>query len=150
MTCDDGKEEEGISSARKTRVLILSCIGRPCQRCIKRSIGHLCHDEPKHTSNGQSNSNQGKARPSNSGSNNTNNTNASTNGSTYGLPSGLSQSGGKVKQTWADRSLLSTHLFQSQPWGQIVTLVVFLCNSSVRWVQGNLHLPVNTWGMRSL
>jgi hypothetical protein len=22
-------------------------IGRPCQRCIKRSIGHLCHDEPK-------------------------------------------------------------------------------------------------------
>ncbi|KAI8578475.1 hypothetical protein K450DRAFT_247016 [Umbelopsis ramanniana AG] len=26
MTCDDG---------------------RPCQRCIKRSIGHLCHDEPK-------------------------------------------------------------------------------------------------------
>ncbi|KDQ09218.1 hypothetical protein BOTBODRAFT_69322 [Botryobasidium botryosum FD-172 SS1] len=22
--------------------------GRPCQRCIKREIGHLCHDEPKH------------------------------------------------------------------------------------------------------
>lgn len=22
-------------------------IGRPCQRCIKRSIGHLCYDEPK-------------------------------------------------------------------------------------------------------
>ncbi|CAO3660851.1 unnamed protein product [Rhizopus stolonifer] len=21
--------------------------GRPCQRCIKRSIGHLCHDEVK-------------------------------------------------------------------------------------------------------
>ncbi|KAF9515968.1 hypothetical protein BS47DRAFT_1315622 [Hydnum rufescens UP504] len=21
--------------------------GRPCQRCIKRDIGHLCHDEPK-------------------------------------------------------------------------------------------------------
>ncbi|KAF9955957.1 hypothetical protein BGZ72_003215 [Mortierella alpina] len=21
--------------------------GRPCQRCIKRNIGHLCHDEPK-------------------------------------------------------------------------------------------------------
>ncbi|KAG2185369.1 hypothetical protein INT44_002160 [Umbelopsis vinacea] len=29
MTCDDG---------------------RPCQRCIKRSIGHLCHDEPKPSS----------------------------------------------------------------------------------------------------
>jgi hypothetical protein len=23
--------------------------GRPCQRCIKRSIGQLCHDEPKGT-----------------------------------------------------------------------------------------------------
>lgn len=22
-------------------------LGRPCQRCIKRSIGHLCHDEVK-------------------------------------------------------------------------------------------------------
>lgn len=21
--------------------------GRPCNRCIKRSIGHLCHDEPR-------------------------------------------------------------------------------------------------------
>ncbi|CAG8475769.1 12049_t:CDS:2 [Ambispora leptoticha] len=30
MTCDDG---------------------RPCQRCIKRSIGHLCHDEPKNAAN---------------------------------------------------------------------------------------------------
>ncbi|CAG8434722.1 7804_t:CDS:2 [Diversispora eburnea] len=27
--------------------------GRPCQRCIKRSIGHLCHDEPKGTHNAQ-------------------------------------------------------------------------------------------------
>ncbi|CAG8462385.1 6755_t:CDS:2 [Funneliformis caledonium] len=32
MTCDDG---------------------RPCQRCIKRSIGHLCHDEPKGTHGSQ-------------------------------------------------------------------------------------------------
>ncbi|KAI8137309.1 hypothetical protein BJV82DRAFT_674901 [Fennellomyces sp. T-0311] len=31
--------------------------GRPCQRCIKRSIGHLCHDEPKHSSNSQQNNN---------------------------------------------------------------------------------------------
>lgn len=22
---------------------------RPCQRCIKRNIGHLCHDEPRDT-----------------------------------------------------------------------------------------------------
>lgn len=27
--------------------LLTSFIGRPCQRCIKRSIGHLCHDEVK-------------------------------------------------------------------------------------------------------
>ncbi|KAF7726474.1 hypothetical protein EC973_008709 [Apophysomyces ossiformis] len=27
--------------------------GRPCQRCIKRSIGHLCHDEPKYTNQQQ-------------------------------------------------------------------------------------------------
>ncbi|EPQ50825.1 hypothetical protein GLOTRDRAFT_118212 [Gloeophyllum trabeum ATCC 11539] len=24
--------------------------GRPCQRCIKREIGHLCHDEPRQSS----------------------------------------------------------------------------------------------------
>ncbi|KAI7876109.1 hypothetical protein K492DRAFT_152033, partial [Lichtheimia hyalospora FSU 10163] len=29
--------------------------GRPCQRCIKRSIGHLCHDEPKHSNNSAQN-----------------------------------------------------------------------------------------------
>ena len=28
-------------------LLSISPLGRPCQRCIKRSIGHLCHDEPK-------------------------------------------------------------------------------------------------------
>ncbi|KAI7869007.1 hypothetical protein BDF14DRAFT_1723387 [Spinellus fusiger] len=33
MTCDDGS--------------------RPCQRCIKRSIGHMCHDEPKHANTPQ-------------------------------------------------------------------------------------------------
>ncbi|RUS29455.1 hypothetical protein BC938DRAFT_480646 [Jimgerdemannia flammicorona] len=32
------QEEEGRAEEEK---------GRPCQRCIKRSIGHLCHDEPK-------------------------------------------------------------------------------------------------------
>ncbi|CDS07087.1 Putative Zn(2)-C6 fungal-type DNA-bindingFT domain protein [Lichtheimia ramosa] len=32
--------------------------GRPCQRCIKRSIGHLCHDEPKHSNNSAQNKNR--------------------------------------------------------------------------------------------
>ena len=27
---------------------------RPCSRCIKRSIGHLCHDEPKENVKGKS------------------------------------------------------------------------------------------------
>ncbi|KAI9348872.1 hypothetical protein BD770DRAFT_395146 [Pilaira anomala] len=40
MTCDDG---------------------RPCQRCIKRSIGHLCHDEIKTPSNSNSKSNGSSA-----------------------------------------------------------------------------------------
>lgn len=31
--------------------------GRPCQRCIKRSIGHLCHDEVKQNSNNNNNNN---------------------------------------------------------------------------------------------
>ncbi|KAL1927199.1 hypothetical protein VTP01DRAFT_5162 [Rhizomucor pusillus] len=31
--------------------------GRPCQRCIKRSIGHLCRDEPKHSNNSAQNNN---------------------------------------------------------------------------------------------
>lgn len=26
--------------------------GRPCNRCIKRSIGHLCHDEPREPATG--------------------------------------------------------------------------------------------------
>ncbi|RHZ44769.1 hypothetical protein Glove_709g12 [Diversispora epigaea] len=44
MTCDDG---------------------RPCQRCIKRSIGHLCHDEPKGTHNAQQISGGTNAIPAN-------------------------------------------------------------------------------------
>ncbi|CAO3573194.1 unnamed protein product [Mortierella alpina] len=37
MTCDDG---------------------RPCQRCIKRNIGHLCHDEPKPSAAGAASNQQ--------------------------------------------------------------------------------------------
>ncbi|CDH49222.1 cwt1 transcription factor [Lichtheimia corymbifera JMRC:FSU:9682] len=36
--------------------------GRPCQRCIKRSIGHLCHDEPKHSNSSAQNNNANKNR----------------------------------------------------------------------------------------
>ncbi|KAI9489561.1 hypothetical protein BDB00DRAFT_876221 [Zychaea mexicana] len=43
---------------RKRKKVSLACVfcrrshmtcdeGRPCQRCIKRSIGHMCHDEPR-------------------------------------------------------------------------------------------------------
>lgn len=37
---------------------LLDISGRPCQRCIKRSIGHLCHDEPKHSNNSAQNKNR--------------------------------------------------------------------------------------------
>jgi len=45
MTCDDG---------------------RPCQRCIKRNIAHLCHDEPKtNKKNKKKNNKDGKAAAQN-------------------------------------------------------------------------------------
>ncbi|CAG8527957.1 12312_t:CDS:2 [Gigaspora margarita] len=39
--------------------------GRPCQRCIKRSIGHLCHDEPKGSNGPQQMSGGNNAVPAN-------------------------------------------------------------------------------------
>lgn len=42
-------------------VKLIYTIGRPCQRCIKRSIGHLCHDEIKTPSNSNSKSNGSSA-----------------------------------------------------------------------------------------
>ncbi|KAG0041812.1 hypothetical protein BGZ83_001273 [Gryganskiella cystojenkinii] len=46
MTCDDG---------------------RPCQRCIKRNIGHLCHDEAKPANTGASSQQPASASSSNAG-----------------------------------------------------------------------------------
>jgi hypothetical protein len=37
--------------------------GRPCQRCIKRSIGHLCHDEIKSTGTTPNNKSNGSDKP---------------------------------------------------------------------------------------
>ncbi|KAL1930681.1 hypothetical protein VTP01DRAFT_10843 [Rhizomucor pusillus] len=47
-----------LGTKRKRKKVSLACVfcrrshmtcdeGRPCQRCIKRSIGHMCHDEPR-------------------------------------------------------------------------------------------------------
>lgn len=36
--------------------------GRPCQRCIKRSIGHLCHDEIKNTGATTNNKSNGTSK----------------------------------------------------------------------------------------
>ncbi|KAF8974117.1 hypothetical protein BGZ46_009768 [Entomortierella lignicola] len=57
-------DEEAAAEAKKKRAgpkRRKVTHGRPCQRCIKRNIGHLCHDEPKPSasaaaSNQQSNS----------------------------------------------------------------------------------------------
>ncbi|ORZ15276.1 hypothetical protein BCR42DRAFT_416777 [Absidia repens] len=104
-TANDASDPKKKRTGPKRRKVTHACVycrrshmtcddGRPCQRCIKRSIGHLCHDEPKHTNNAQNNnsgngSNQNKARAANTNSNNNNN----TNGNNYGLPSAVSQSG---------------------------------------------------------
>ncbi len=52
MTCDlvclSIKLAFGKPSSSKYLDLLNSFAqDRPCQRCIKRSIGHLCHDEPR-------------------------------------------------------------------------------------------------------
>ncbi|KAL9613943.1 MAG: hypothetical protein Q9167_001557 [Letrouitia subvulpina] len=46
------REEPRTSPARKRRKVNHACIycrrsERPCTRCVKRNIGHLCHDEPR-------------------------------------------------------------------------------------------------------
>ncbi|KAL0097363.1 hypothetical protein J3Q64DRAFT_1058177 [Phycomyces blakesleeanus] len=51
----DGKKKRTGPKRRKVTHACVYCRrshmtcddGRPCQRCIKRSIGHMCHDEPK-------------------------------------------------------------------------------------------------------
>ncbi|KAF8057061.1 hypothetical protein FPV67DRAFT_1529974 [Lyophyllum atratum] len=50
---DDGSRKKKVTKRRKVNHACLYCRrshmtcdeGRPCQRCIKREIGHLCHDE---------------------------------------------------------------------------------------------------------
>ncbi|KAI5823112.1 hypothetical protein K523DRAFT_325627, partial [Schizophyllum commune Tattone D] len=52
---DDGKAKKKPAKRRKVNHACLYCRrshmtcdeGRPCQRCIKREIGHLCHDEQR-------------------------------------------------------------------------------------------------------
>ena len=39
-----------MAEAKLTRIQ-----ARPCARCVKRSIGHLCHDEPRESSKGAKN-----------------------------------------------------------------------------------------------
>ncbi|KAG0023426.1 hypothetical protein BGZ80_009465 [Entomortierella chlamydospora] len=53
-TADAKKKRAGPKRRKVTHACVycrrshMTCDdGRPCQRCIKRNIGHLCHDEPK-------------------------------------------------------------------------------------------------------
>ena len=41
---------------------------RPCKRCIKRNIGHLCHDEPREGHHRKSKSEPGEAEEGESAS----------------------------------------------------------------------------------
>lgn len=56
MTCD-----EGIYIIKEKRIFFINLIhtiesfaGRPCQRCLKRNIGAMCHDEPRTSSTASS------------------------------------------------------------------------------------------------
>ncbi|ORZ35517.1 hypothetical protein BCR44DRAFT_123093 [Catenaria anguillulae PL171] len=55
---EDGDKNTSSGKRRKRKKVHHACVycrrshmtcdeGRPCQRCIKRHIGHLCHDEPR-------------------------------------------------------------------------------------------------------
>lgn len=61
---DDKRKRQGPKRRKVTHACVycrrshMTCDdGRPCQRCIKRSIGHLCHDEPKAAPHSNSHSN---------------------------------------------------------------------------------------------
>ncbi|SAM09086.1 hypothetical protein [Absidia glauca] len=76
---DDSEPKKKRTTPKRRKV----SHGRPCQRCLKRSIGHLCHDEPKTTLGVQNNSgpsNQSEEKIPNSNSN-------TTGGNNYGLSS---------------------------------------------------------------
>ncbi|KAG0081652.1 hypothetical protein BGZ92_000159 [Podila epicladia] len=73
---DEAAEAKKKRAGPKRRKVTHACVycrrshmtcddGRPCQRCIKRNIGHLCHDEPKPSAAGSSN--QSNASSSNAG-----------------------------------------------------------------------------------
>ncbi|KAG0361133.1 hypothetical protein BG005_009120 [Podila minutissima] len=74
---DEAAEAKKKRAGPKRRKVTHACVycrrshmtcddGRPCQRCIKRNIGHLCHDEPKPSAAAAS-SNQSNASSSNAG-----------------------------------------------------------------------------------
>lgn len=46
MTCDLVSELTALLNTRKL-IKLPSPQERPCTRCVKRNIGHLCHDEPR-------------------------------------------------------------------------------------------------------
>jgi hypothetical protein len=47
MTCDYVSMIRGGSSEDLLLIQVRLAQERPCTRCIKRNIGHLCHDEPR-------------------------------------------------------------------------------------------------------
>ncbi|KAI9015719.1 hypothetical protein CLU79DRAFT_765496 [Phycomyces nitens] len=65
----DGKKKRTGPKRRKVTHACVYCRrshmtcddGRPCQRCIKRSIGHMCHDEPKESASSSGSASNGTA-----------------------------------------------------------------------------------------
>lgn len=65
-TSAQDEEEDKVNGKKKRRKVNHACVycrrshmtcdqDRPCARCIKRDIGHLCHDEPREPSKGSRN-----------------------------------------------------------------------------------------------
>ncbi|KAI8365942.1 uncharacterized protein BYT42DRAFT_588323 [Radiomyces spectabilis] len=75
---DDAKKKRTGPKRRKVTHACVYCRrshmtcdeGRPCQRCIKRSIGHLCHDEPKNPNGSAKQTAKSKQAPTSDSTNN--------------------------------------------------------------------------------
>ncbi|ORX49344.1 hypothetical protein BCR36DRAFT_328462 [Piromyces finnis] len=63
------KKKKTVAKRKKVSQACVYCrrshmtcdVGRPCQRCIKRNIAHLCHDEPKTKKNKKKNGKDAKS-----------------------------------------------------------------------------------------
>ncbi|SGZ55949.1 CIC11C00000005241 [Sungouiella intermedia] len=104
----DSNDQQPKRSKKRKKKVEMACVycrrshmicddSRPCLRCIKRGIGHLCHDEPtpgrqKKRPDGNGNENTVTPPPMTSGDHKNVNTATNTNGTPSVLQTGIQQS----------------------------------------------------------